>query len=74
MTARERNVRAEALDLGVRREKAREELGKINRDLASLVPAAREVGVPLTELAELAGITQPGLYALLRRSSNRRST
>lgn len=48
------------------RSAAKGEWDRATRDLARWIIAARDVGVPITEVARLAGISRQAVYDILR--------
>lgn len=67
-------VRMRAAELGSRRDDAEAELEAVRVETVELVEQAREADVPLTELADLVGVSQPGLYRMIEARSSRRAS
>lgn len=60
------DVRVRLAEAGARRADAETRREDAMRDLAALVREAHEDGLTVVEIADLAGVSRPTVYALLR--------
>jgi len=61
------DARQRLRDAAERRNAAKAEWDQATADLARWIAAARDAGVPITEVARLAGISRQAVYDVLRR-------
>jgi hypothetical protein len=62
-------LRAELQQLGTRRREALRARKETSERLKILIPLARDAGVPVTEIADLTGLSRVGVYEFLNAST-----
>jgi DNA-binding phage protein len=68
MAASHDDIRAKLRTIGKRRAKVARERSEVAADTTRAVRAAREAGIPVAEIARLAGLSREAAYKVLRRA------